>query len=259
MVIEIKKDEKTPETSPETIPTQQQSTGQIPKLGGPYTKSEQEIRRDQVYEMYFQKAMSAVKIAAELNVNRNTVNSDIRFWMSEIGSKYGKNSKVNSILLGLEFLDSQKSRLTEKLVDLDFESTYKLEKLIFEIEHKRISFISKMSPTANISADITLEMLSGIIKQLCHSELIKFHESVGISSLKKALMRITLDSSIPIDEFFEALMRSGLELYKVKSSLIGLEVEESYKLLDFAIARKVISNNEKKEILKSDEKNCEKY
>ena len=72
-------------------------------------------------------------------------------------------------------------------------------------------------------------------------------------------MRITLDSSIPIDEFFEALMRSGLELYKVKSSLIGLEVEESYKLLDFAIARKVISNNEKKEILKSDEKNCEKY
>ena len=49
------------------------------KQGGPYTKSEQDERRNKVYSMYFEKGFSAIKIAIELKVNRNTINQYIRF------------------------------------------------------------------------------------------------------------------------------------------------------------------------------------
>ena len=39
------------------------------KKGGPYTKPEQDTRRDKVYEMYFEKGLSAVKIADENDVS----------------------------------------------------------------------------------------------------------------------------------------------------------------------------------------------
>ena len=51
----------------------------VPKQGGPYTKTEQDDRRKKVYSMYFEKGFSAIKIAHELEVNRNTINQDIKF------------------------------------------------------------------------------------------------------------------------------------------------------------------------------------
>ena len=44
------------------------------KEGGPYTKKQQEERRKKVNELYFEKKLTAVKIAEILKVNRNTVN-----------------------------------------------------------------------------------------------------------------------------------------------------------------------------------------
>ena len=57
------------------------------KKGGPYTKQEQEKRRKQVYELHFEKGSSAVSIANELDVNRNTINEDIKFWQMQIASQ----------------------------------------------------------------------------------------------------------------------------------------------------------------------------
>ena len=50
------------------------------KNGGPYTKKEQEERKLDVYHLYFEENYSAVKIAEMLNVHRNTINEDIKFW-----------------------------------------------------------------------------------------------------------------------------------------------------------------------------------
>ena len=47
--------------------------------GGPYTKKEQEQRRSKVYNLHFEKGHSAVKIAETINVNRNTINDDIKY------------------------------------------------------------------------------------------------------------------------------------------------------------------------------------
>ena len=57
------------------------------RKGGPYTKQEQEQRYKQVYELHFEKGYSALKIAQILGVNRNTVNSDIRYWYAQLSSQ----------------------------------------------------------------------------------------------------------------------------------------------------------------------------
>lgn len=54
-----------------------QETIQKTKNGGPYTKPEQEERRNKVYELYFEKGYSARKIAKELDVHRNAIDSSI--------------------------------------------------------------------------------------------------------------------------------------------------------------------------------------
>ena len=61
------------------------------KNGGPYTKPEQEERRSKVYELYFEKGCSARKIAKELGVHRNTIDSDIRVLLSQATSHLGKD------------------------------------------------------------------------------------------------------------------------------------------------------------------------
>ena len=54
------------------------------KMGGPYTKQEQQIRRDKVFELHFEQGHSALKIAKILDVNRNTINKDIESWYVEL-------------------------------------------------------------------------------------------------------------------------------------------------------------------------------
>jgi len=49
------------------------------KKGGPYSKKEQEERKIQVYHLHFEENKSAVEIAELLNVNRNTINDDIKY------------------------------------------------------------------------------------------------------------------------------------------------------------------------------------
>lgn len=53
------------------------------KKGGPYTKKEQENRRQEIFKLHFEKGYSAVQISGMLNVNRNTVNEDIKYWYSQ--------------------------------------------------------------------------------------------------------------------------------------------------------------------------------
>ena len=57
------------------------------KKGGPYTKKEQEERKIQVYHLHFEENKSAVKISDLLNVNRNTINEDIRYWHSQLANE----------------------------------------------------------------------------------------------------------------------------------------------------------------------------
>ena len=54
------------------------------KTGGPYPKDERVKRQNEVGRLYFEFGYSATKISSMMNVNRNTINQDIKSLYSEI-------------------------------------------------------------------------------------------------------------------------------------------------------------------------------
>jgi transposase-like protein len=117
---------------------------QVEKMGGPYTKQEQEIRKNRVYELHFQQSYSAVQIAKMLDVNRNTINKDIQFWCSEIKEEQSHSNK-NWFDKQLLRLESQRARLQESLVDgLSNKERLQIEKCITHIDLSIAAFVVKV-------------------------------------------------------------------------------------------------------------------
>ncbi|AFS80248.1 hypothetical protein NKOR_01710 [Candidatus Nitrosopumilus koreensis AR1] len=117
---------------------------QIQKMGGPYTKKEQEIRKNKVFELHFEKGHSAVQIAKMLDVNRNTINKDIESWYLEIHDDQSNTNK-NWFDKQLLRLESQRARLQECLVDgLSSKERLQIEKSITHIDLSIASLIVKI-------------------------------------------------------------------------------------------------------------------
>jgi len=117
---------------------------QTQKMGGPYSKHEQEIRKNKVYELHFMQSYSAVQIAKMLDVNRNTINKDIDFWYSEIRKEQSHSNKdwFDKQLLRLE---SQRARLQESLVDgLSHKERLQIEKCITHVDLSMAAFVVKV-------------------------------------------------------------------------------------------------------------------
>jgi hypothetical protein len=105
--------------------------------GGRYTKYEQTKRRDEVYRLHFDYGYSARKIAEMMNVNKNTINSDVDYWYSKILDKTDIMNPEDGIISSIERLNLQRNRLREALdKTISFEERLKLERLILESENK---------------------------------------------------------------------------------------------------------------------------
>ncbi len=114
------------------------------KIGGPYTKQEQEIRKDKVFELHFEQGYSAVQIAKMIDVNRNTINKDVKFWYSEFHNSKS-NSNRNWLDKQLRRLEFQCTRLQEDLEkDVTFKERLQIENSITKIDLSIASFIVKI-------------------------------------------------------------------------------------------------------------------
>lgn len=112
---------------------------QYKKRGGPYTKTEKEKRRENVYQLHFEYGYSARKIAEILNINRGTINRDIGFCYSQIERIPIKLDPELLILENIEKLNIQKTRLRETLDNtIEFTERQSIEKLLLQIESKII-------------------------------------------------------------------------------------------------------------------------
>ena len=109
------------------------------KRGGPYTKPQQEKRRRQVYEMYFEKGRTAASIARELGVNRNTVNEDVKILTKQIGAELGQDSVRDLLARHMERIDLQRERLMLQLETAEGSEKIRIEKMLYDIELKIIS------------------------------------------------------------------------------------------------------------------------
>jgi len=118
---------------------------QIEKLGGPYTKPEQELRRDKVFELHFETGHSAVHIAKILGINRNTINKDIEYWFTELRNtdkfQYNRNW-LDKELARLEF---QQTRLQQELEkDPPIKEKLQIERCIIQITMGIANLIAKI-------------------------------------------------------------------------------------------------------------------
>ena len=117
------------------------------KMGGPYTKQQQETRRNQIFELHFQQGYSAVSIAKTLGVNRNTVNKDIEFLFSEIRNDKSPNHK-NQLDKQVIKLDYQKTRLQKELdKDISIKERIQIEKMISDADLRIAAFFVKLVTT----------------------------------------------------------------------------------------------------------------
>jgi len=115
------------------------------KKGGPYSKAQQEQRREKVFEMHFKLGYSVVQIAEDLGVNRNTISDDIKFLYSESAQQFGKENISKSMLRQFERFEIQRREILEEIKrQSEFEKIFRLKKFLFDLDQKIAQIISKM-------------------------------------------------------------------------------------------------------------------
>lgn len=113
------------------------------KNGGPYTKQEQEDRRREVFRLHFEKSYSAIRIAEILNVNRNTINEDIKHCYSQLSEEIHEYDIRTWTLRQYQRMESQRNRLLGELEKQEnFHDKITAEKMLFELDKRISQFVS---------------------------------------------------------------------------------------------------------------------
>ncbi len=111
------------------------------KKGGPYSKKDRDLRIDQVCKLHFEYGYSAKKISELIEVNRNTVNDDIKQLYSTLESNWEKSSASSLLQSHVASIVAQKSRLREELDNTEqLSERLAIERMILQIESKIYQF-----------------------------------------------------------------------------------------------------------------------
>ncbi len=167
--------------SPDFIQENKNHVYSIQKTGGPYSKKDRFVRRQEVYRLHFEMSYTAVKIAELMKINRNTINSDIKYWYSKLATEWQSFDIEAWTLKQLNRLESQRSRLREELEkQKDLKSRLFVEKLILEID---AGICKIMINTAKASDDAYEMALSHVNKWMEQNQIEQ--RFVGRWSLEK--------------------------------------------------------------------------
>jgi len=135
------------------------------KKGGPYTKQEQEERRDEVFKLHFEYGYSATQISEMLKINRNTINSDVSFLYSKVYDEMGKVTYGKWMNKQLTRLESQRVRLRKELDnDITLHERLQVEKMILDLDSKISSFIIKIETSKQGGWDKAMIIINDWIK-----------------------------------------------------------------------------------------------
>ena len=116
------------------------------KRGGPYTKQEQQKRRDEVFKLHFEYGYSATQISEMLKINRNTINSDVSFLYSKLADDMDVETHSRWINKQLIRIESQRVRLRKELDnDITLQERLQVEKIILDLDSKISSLILKIA------------------------------------------------------------------------------------------------------------------
>jgi len=236
------------------------------KNGGPYTKKEQEERRLDVYHLCFEENYSAVKIAEMLNVNRNTINEDIKFWNKQFTRDIKIYDLVSKMKTQIQKMEIQRSRLLEDLESTEtFIEKITVEKFINEIDNKLIQIYSKMITQGKNSLDFVIKYeieeneIKEFVKELILSDEDPDSEDVyNLKDLQFNFIKKTKCDLNHAEKVIEKMTSDGLNLCEKLDfdiHLSGMDNSPKYFLSKFAILRGYISEDE---IIRIEQKRAKK-
>ena len=107
------------------------------KKGGPYSKTDRQARRDEVYRLHFEYGYSALKISELMKINRNTINGDIQYWYVKVVKNWKGSSPEFLVIKHVERLELQRIRLREYLNKTkNLQEKLTIERMILDVESK---------------------------------------------------------------------------------------------------------------------------
>jgi hypothetical protein len=130
----------------------------------PFTKSQRRRRRTEVYKLHFEHGMPATRIAELINVDRNTINNDLKMLYSQALKDYSPDDMSIDDILQKQLLrlETQRDRLGLYLCDAkDINNKIAIERLIADIDFKLIGAIEKINHNESRFWD---EILKGVNK-----------------------------------------------------------------------------------------------
>ena len=143
------------------------------KEGGPYTKDERTKRQNEVARLHFEYGYSAVKIAEMMKVNRNTINSDIKYLYSGIKEELKQNTE-NFVLKQIARLEAQRTRIVKQIEKGRIENIIKQEKLLLDVDSKINSFLININ-TSNENEESSPDIQDKKIKEFVLYILVKYN------------------------------------------------------------------------------------
>jgi len=136
---------------------------------GPYSKDEKESRRSEVYRLHFEYGYSARKIANLMKVARNTINSDVDFWYSKIVISTDDFHPDYEVLLGIERLQVQRTRLREQLDKAEsFQEKIAIERFLSDLDSKIMNTHLRLTDSNRRAFDFATKRLNEWLEQNNH-------------------------------------------------------------------------------------------
>ena len=191
--------------------------------------------------MYFQKGFSAIKIANELEVNRNTINQDVKFLRSDLTQK-DQIKQAIWLLEQKEHLEQQKDRLLELLeITKDFEQRLRVEKIILDIEGKITNLVIKITGFDYLSFEYDPgpefdEEISLVVKDLILNGKTENHVHLENDIILKARELLKCDFT-HAKKIIIRMKDLGLSEFKIKDSL-------DYDLANFGVLNEMITKSQ---------------
>jgi len=152
------------QVSKEFINEQAKLSKKVSKKAGPYTKHDRNKRRNEVYRLHFDLGYSAVEISEMMKINRNTINSDIKYWYKSLSKEWEENYPDSWIIKQINRFENQRTRLRKYLrEESEIKNKLKIEKMIFDIDYQIAQIVIKFQTTKEYNA----EMISQDYNKLC--------------------------------------------------------------------------------------------
>ena len=132
------------QVSKEFLNEQAKLSKNVSKKAGPYNKHDRDKRRQEVNRLHFDLGYSAVKISEMMKINRNTINSDIKYWYKSLSKEWEENNSDSWIIKQVNRFENQRTRLMKYLrQESEIKNKLKIEKMIFDIDYQIAQIVIK--------------------------------------------------------------------------------------------------------------------